>query len=81
MLISNITIVFQIQRPKYPNKAFLVPFFDAAVALLDFWYLDKLEGADGKYDISFFKFQSENTQKGPFLSKFKNFYFAQNFAF
>ena len=75
MLISNITIVFNKYWPKYPNKPFLVPFFVAGVVLLDFWYLDKLEGADGKYDISFFKFQSENTQKGPFLSKFKNFYF------
>ena len=59
MLISNIIIVFQIYCPKYPNKAFLVPFFVIAViviaVLLDFWYLGKLEGADFKYDISFFK--------------------------
>ena len=79
MLISNIIIVFQIYGPKYPNKAFLVTFFVVAiialVVLLDFWYLDKLEGADFKYDISFFKFQSKNTQKEPFWSKFKNFYF------
>ena len=79
MLISNITIVFQIYRPKYPNKAFLDPFFVVAViavaVLLEFWYLDKLESADFKYDISFFKFQSKNTQKRSFWSKFKNFYF------
>ena len=31
------------------------------VVLLDFWYLEKLEGADFKYDISFFKFQSKTT--------------------
>ena len=29
--MSNITIVFQIYGPKYPNKAFLVPFFVVAV--------------------------------------------------
>ena len=79
MLISNITIVFQIYRPKYKNKTFLVLFLLVAVidvvVLLDFWYFDKLEGADFKYDLSFFKFQSKNTQKGPFWSKFKNFYF------
>ena len=75
VLTSSMTIAFWTYSPKCSNKAFLVPFFVAAVVLLDFWYLDKLEGADGKYDISFFKFQSENTQKGPFLSKFKNFYF------
>ena len=79
MLISNITIVFQIYGPKYPKKAFLVPFFVVAVivvvVLVNFWYLDKLEGANFKYDISFFKFQSKNTQKGLIWSKFKNFYF------
>ena len=57
----------------------MVPFFVIAVivivVLLGFWYLDKLEGADFKYDISFFKFQSKNTQKRSFWSKFKNFYF------
>ena len=26
------------------------------VILLDFWYLDKFEGLDFKYDINFFKF-------------------------
>ena len=60
MLISNITIVFQIYRQKHPKKAFLVPFYVVAVIVvvvfLDFWYLDKLEGADFKYDTSFFKF-------------------------
>ena len=79
MLISSITTVFHIYWQKYPNKAFLVPLYVVAVIvvviLLDFWYLDKLEGADFKYDTSFFKFQSKNTQKGPFWSKFKNFYF------
>ena len=69
MPILNITIVFHIYGAKYPNKAFLVPFFVVAVivvVLLDFWYLNKLEGTDIKYDISFYEFQSENTQKGPF---------------
>ena len=83
MLISNITMVFQIYRPKYPNKAFLVPFFVVVVivlvVLLYFWYLDKLEGADFKYDISFFKFQFKNTQKQPFSSKFKNFHLRTKF--
>ena len=58
-LISNISIAFQTYSPKYPNKAFLIPFFVLAVivvvVLLDFWYLDKLEGVDFKYDISFFQ--------------------------
>ena len=60
MLISSITTVFHIYWQKYPNKAFLVPLYVVAVIvvviLLDFWYLDKLEGADFKYDTSFFKF-------------------------
>ena len=58
-LISNISIAFQTYSPKYPNKAFSIPFFVVAVivvvVLLDFWYLDKLEGVDFKYDISFFQ--------------------------
>ena len=60
MLISNITIVFQIYKPKYPNKAFLVPLYVVAVLVvvvsLDFWYLGKFEVAGLKYDTSFFKF-------------------------
>ena len=64
-------------RAKILNEAFLVPFFVIAVTvvvvLLNFWYSDKLDGADFKYDISFFEFQTKNSQKGPFLSKFKNF--------
>ena len=83
LLISNISKDVQIYWPKYQNNAFLVPFFVVAVTvvvvLLDFCYLDKLESADFKYDISFFKFQSKNTQKRPFWSKFKNFYFCTKF--
>ena len=57
----------------------MVLFFVVAVivvvVLLDFWYLDKLEGADLKYDISFFKFQPKNIQRVSFWCKFKNFAF------
>ena len=84
MLTSNITIVFQIYGPKYPKRHLWFTFLDVAViavvVLLDFWYLDKLEGADFRYDISFFKFQSKNTQKGPSWSKFKNSYFCTKFG-
>ena len=70
MLVSNITIVFQIYGEKYPNKAFVVPFYVVAVivvvVLLDFCYLDKREGADFKYDTSFFKFKSTYAHKGPY---------------
>ena len=63
----------------------MVPFFVAAiivvVALLNFWYLDKLEGADFKYDISFFKFQSKNTQKGSFGPNLRIFVLHKAFHF
>ena len=56
-LIANISIAFQIYGSKYPNKAFLVPFFVAAVIvviiLLNVWYLDIFEGADFKYSNNF----------------------------
>ena len=85
LLISNIAKDFQIYWPKYQNKAFLVPFFVVAVTVvvffLDFHYLDKLESADFKYDISFFKFQSKNTQKDLFGPNLRIFIFAQNFTF
>ena len=39
MLISNITIVFQIYGPIYPNKAFLIQFFvDDIACCLCGWY-------------------------------------------
>ena len=46
------------------NQFFVVA--DIIVVLLDFWYLDKFEGVDFKYDISFFKFQSKILKKGFF---------------
>ena len=82
MLISNITIVY---GPKYPNKAFLVPFLVAAVIvvvlLLNFWHLDKLEGADFKYDLSFSNFSLKILKKSLFGTNLRIFIFAQNFAF
>ena len=36
ILISNITLVFQIYGPNYPNKAFLVPFLLLLLSLLLF---------------------------------------------
>ena len=84
VLISNITTVFQIYRSKYSNKAFLIPFVVVAVivvVLLDSWYLDKFEGVDFKYDISFFKFQSKILKKGFFGPNLRFFIFAQNFSF
>ena len=85
LLISNIAKDFQIYWPKYQNEAFLVPFFVVAVTVvvvfLDFHYLDKLESADFKYDVSFFKFQSKNTQKDLFGPNLRIFIFVQNFTF
>ena len=85
MLISNITIVFQIYGSKYPNKAFLVPAFVVAVIVvfvfLDFRYLNKLEGADFKYDLSFSNFGLKILKKGLFGPNLRIFIFAQNFAF
>ena len=85
LLISNVAKDFQIYWPKYQNKAFLVPFFVVAVTVvvvfLDFHYLDKLESADFKYDVSFFKFQSKNTQKDLFGPNLRIFIFVQNFTF
>ena len=48
--------------------------------LLVFWDLDKLEGADFKYDISLFKFQSKTTQRESFGPNLRIFIFAQNFT-
>ena len=52
------TIFFEILAQKNPNKAFLVPnlgfFFFGKI-----FQLDKIEGADFKYDKSFFKLQSK----------------------
>ena len=84
VLISNIATVFQIYRPKHPTKAFLVEFFVVAVmvvVLLDFWYLDKFEGVDFKYDVSFFKFQSKVLKKGFFGPNLRFFIFAQKFFY
>ena len=76
MLISNITIVFQIYGSKYPNKAVLVPFFVVAViivvVLLNFWYLDKLESANFKCGNSFSNLQSKITQIRYFWLQFEN---------
>ena len=42
---------------KYPSKAFLVPNLGIFVGFFcKTLYLDKFEGADFKYDNSFFKF-------------------------
>ena len=83
MLISNITKVFQIYGPKYRNKAFLVLFVVVAVivvvVLFDFWYLNKLEGADFKYDLSFSNFGL--LKKGLFGPNLRFFVFTQNFVF
>ena len=63
---------------KCPNKTFwsqtqVFLFFHKILQL------DKLGGADVKYN-TFFEFQSKNTQKGLFWSKFKNFYFRTKFC-
>ena len=75
MLISNITIVFQNYRRKYPNKAFLVSFFVVAVIvvffLLDFSYLDKFERVDFKYDLTFSNFGLQILKKGLFGSNLR----------
>ena len=51
------------------------------IVLFDFWYLDKFESVDFKYDISFFKFQSKILNKGFFGQNLRFFVFAQNFSF
>ena len=65
-------------------RKLVVRFFVAAVmvyaVLLVFWDLDKLEGADFKYDINLFKFQSKNIQREPFGPNLRIFIFAQNFT-
>ena len=62
----------------------MVEFFVVAVmvvVLLDFWYLDKFEGVDFKYDVSFFKFQSKVLKKGFFGPNLRFFIFAQKFFY
>ena len=85
MLISNIAIVFQIYRPKYPNKTFLVPLYAVAVlvvvVLLDFWYLDKLQGTGLKYGTSLSNFSLKVLKKGLFGPNLRIFIFVQNFPF
>ena len=51
----------KILAQKYPNKAFLVPNLDISF-FHKILHLDKLEGADFKYDNIFFKFQPKNIQ-------------------
>ena len=68
MLISIITIVFQILPEKYPNIDIL--FF------CEILQLDKFEHVHFKYDNSFFKFQSERH----FLSQIQAFCFFAKFC-
>ena len=62
-MILNIRIIFRICNSKLPKKSFAGPKFDF---FREFLHIDKSEGADFKYDHSFYKFQSQNTQKGNF---------------
>ena len=55
------TTVFKILAQNYANKAFLVTNVGIFV-FRKILQLDKFEGADFKYDNTFFKFQSKNTQ-------------------
>ena len=55
------TTVFKILAQNYTNKAFLVTNLGIFV-FRKILQLDKFEGADFKYDNTFFKFQSKNTQ-------------------
>ena len=63
MLISNVAIVFFELLSKYLNQTFAVPNLLLLLLLLLFllflFYMDRLEGADFKYDNSFvLKFQA-----------------------
>ena len=60
----------------------MVPFFVVtviAVVLFDFLYLDKFEGVDFKYDISFFKLRSKILKKGFFGPNLRFFFCAKLF--
>ena len=55
MLITNMTIFFQIPVQKYTNNVFLFP-------NLGIFQLDKFKDADFKYDNSFFKISVQKYQ-------------------
>ena len=67
VLISYMAIGFSNSSPKYPNKAILALnlffFFN-----MKFCVVANIEGADFKYDNSFTKFQSKNTEIRQFCS-------------
>ena len=72
------TIVFPSQ--KYPNQTFLVSNLDIFVFLRNL-PTDKFEGADFKYDNSFFQIPTQKHQnKASFVPNLRIFIFAPNFA-
>ena len=72
MLISNMTIFFQILTKKYQNKAFLVPNFFFIITKL--CKLKIFEVVDFKYDNCFSKFWRKNTQIRRFLDPNAKFF-------
>ena len=70
---------------KYPNWEILVPSLLVAfivVVLLIFWYLDKFEGVDFKYDIiALSNFSLKYSKRASFGPNLGFFIFAQRFSF
>ena len=59
---------------KYQNKALFGPKFKCFSFFRKILHLDKLEGADFKYDNTVFKFHPKSTQFREFLSQIYGFF-------